>query len=71
MSTNEFLLESNPGGIQSEILSSLGNGFEHKMEHTVRIRFSYSFDFAFEFSIDWSLQMILVKLISSISLNFM
>lgn len=52
MSTNEFILESNPGGIQSEILSSLGNGFEHKMEHTVRIRFSYSFDFAFEFSID-------------------
>jgi len=37
-----FPLKPSPGGIQSVILSSLGNGFGHKMEHTVRIYLFHS-----------------------------
>lgn len=36
---HEFLFKPNPDGTQSGILSSLGNGFMHKMEHTVRLWF--------------------------------
>lgn len=41
----KFALKPSPGGIQSVILSSLGNGFEHKMEHTVRIYIFISLSF--------------------------
>jgi len=36
---HEFLFKPNPDGTRSGILSSLGNGFMHKMEHTVRLWF--------------------------------